>query len=68
MADVADDEGREDEEQRDHRERCGCPHHLWGEEKTHRWEKSQNKSFIHALNLKKTLIAVRAADIFINSQ
>lgn len=34
MSDVADDEGCEDEKQRDHREGCGCPHHLWSEEET----------------------------------
>lgn len=46
MPDVADDEGREDEEQRDHWEGRGCPHHLWSEEETQSWERSQSKIFI----------------------
>lgn len=29
MSDVADDEGGEDEEQGDHRERSGSPDHFW---------------------------------------
>lgn len=46
MSNVADDEGREDEEQWDHREGCGCPHHLWSEEETQRWESLKIKSIL----------------------
>ena len=34
VSDVTDDEGREDEEQRHHREGRGCPHHLCGVERS----------------------------------
>lgn len=46
MSDVADDEGREDEEQRHHGKGRGRPHHLWREEETQSWEKPQSKILV----------------------
>lgn len=34
VTDVTDDEGREDKEQRHHREGRGCPHHLCAEKRS----------------------------------
>lgn len=55
VADVADDEGREDEEQWHHGERRGGPHHLCGEE---RKRSSAHQLIARVLQLSDTLCSI----------